>query len=88
MSGVELRERLLDDCDVQPGFLEQTMEQIQGFGSSLQKEFYEYLEEKKLSEETRNVMERFQLLAVGAFMMRDWQEKQSEGAAFASAYLN
>lgn len=39
MSGVELRERLLDDCDVQPGFLEQTVEQIQGFGSSLQKEF-------------------------------------------------
>lgn len=88
MSGAELRERLLDDCDVQPGFMEQTVEQIQGFGSSLQKEFYEYLEEKRLSEETRNVMEKFQLLAVGAFMMRDWQEKQPEGAAFASAYLN
>ena len=28
MSGAELRERLLDDCDVQPGFLEQTVEQI------------------------------------------------------------
>lgn len=39
MSGVELRERLLDDCDVQPGFLEQTVEQIQGSGVLCKRSF-------------------------------------------------
>lgn len=83
----ELKERLLDDQDVQPGLVEQTAEQIQNFGAALQKEFYEYLKGRELPGECQTLVQQYGLRPVGAFIMCDWLEKEPDAAKLAVAYL-
>lgn len=86
MSITELKERLLDDYDVQSELIDNTVEQIQGFGSTLQKEFFDYLEKQELSEACTNLIKEYGLLPIGAFMIRDWLEKNPEEAQMALRY--
>lgn len=87
MNSVELKDYLLEYCDVQPGMVDQLVKQIQGFASPLQKEFYAYLESQELSEECRSLMDKQGLLPVGAFIMRDWMEKEPDAAKLMMEYF-
>lgn len=86
MSITELKDRLLDDYDVQSELIDNTVEQIQGFGSTLQKEFFDYLEKQELSEACTNLIKEYGLLPIGAFMIQDWLEKNPEEAQMALRY--
>lgn len=86
MSITELRGRLLDDYDVQSEWIDHTVEQIQGFGSTLLKEFFDYLERQELPESCTNLMNEYGLLPIGAFMLQDWLEKNPEEAQMALRY--
>lgn len=86
MSIIDLKNRLLDDYDVQPELIDDMIEQIQGFGSTLKKEFFDYLESRELPEVCQRLVKEYGFLPIGAFMMQDWLEKEPEASQMALRY--
>lgn len=86
MNTTELKDCLLNDYDVQPEWIDSMLAQIQGFESTLQKEFFDYLEKQELPEACIKLTKEYGLLPIGAFMLRDWLEKKPEEAQMALRY--
>ncbi len=88
MDTTSLKEILIDDFDMQMSHINETIEQIQGFNENLLSLFYEFLEDGNFPNITvegynsNDLVKKYNLTEIGAFMMLDWLQKDPEEAKY------
>lgn len=86
MDRMELREKLLDEFDMQAAYIDAALNQIEEFEDGLKETFFTFLQSQKVPDievekySCKSLIEVHKFTVIGAFLMLDWMMKDMDAA--------